>query len=418
MRLPALLAAIGSLVVGPGLAFAGGHGAGGHGGGGHGGGHVSPPRVAQPRISMPRAPHVNMPRRPEVSRGGNPQFAYQPRSYSGNHSHPITHQASQTKNSTPVHVTQPGVAVKPSGHSVVPAGQTSTPAKTEASAVASSSGTKAATATTPTSVLSPRSPGLAGTTTPGGNTPIALANPRPATGTSGATASTVPGPVTTPTTPVTTTTPTTPVTPTTPTIPGSTPINTLLVGGIGNPYGLGYGLGYGTGYGRGYGGRRGYGGYGGYGRGYGGYGNGNNSYYFAHMRAIARLANDLNGLSRGMTIATGRANRIRSDLMRVVYGGNSPPPAMVQQLSMDLTRILPTRTSPMMNTGQLARDLAVVMNGGREYSMQVQSAIGRAHSALRHAGVPNQGVQTLISDMMGVASVGNMMNNAMAGGIF
>jgi hypothetical protein len=60
-----------------------------------------------------------------------------------------------------------------------------------------------------------------------------------------------------------------------------------------------------------------------------------------------------------------------------------------------------------MNTGQLARDLMVVMNGSGNNMSQVQSAIGSAHSVLNMSGVHQQGIQTIVNDMGMVATWGN-----------
>jgi hypothetical protein len=150
-----------------------------------------------------------------------------------------------------------------------------------------------------------------------------------------------------------------------------------------------------------------------YGAGYYGnrnYGNRNNSMYFAQMRQLARLANDLNSLSRGSAVSTTMTPRIRGDLMGVVSGNGMPPYQTVHQLSADLVTHLPGRTTPMFNSGQLARDLMVVMNGSGQNITQVQNAIGSAHSILNISGVNQQGIQTLVNDMTMVASRGNGAN--------
>ena len=61
----------------------------------------------------------------------------------------------------------------------------------------------------------------------------------------------------------------------------------------------------------------------------------------------------------------------------------------------------------MINSGQLARDLMVVMNGSGQNAGQVQSAIGSAHSLLNMSGVHAQGTQTIVNDMGMVATWGN-----------
>jgi hypothetical protein len=141
-----------------------------------------------------------------------------------------------------------------------------------------------------------------------------------------------------------------------------------------------------------------------------GYGNRNNSMYFAQMRQLARLANDLNTLSRGSGVSTNMTSRIRGDLMGVVFGNGMPPYQPVHQLTLDLVTHIPTRATPIFNSGQLARELMVVMNGGGHNMMQVQNAIGSAHSVLNVSGVNQQGIQKIVNDMTMVASWGNGAN--------
>jgi hypothetical protein len=139
------------------------------------------------------------------------------------------------------------------------------------------------------------------------------------------------------------------------------------------------------------------------------YGNRNNSMYFAQMRRLSQLANDLNRVSRGASggVSNNMTARIRGDLIGVVFGNGTPPYQMVHQLSADLVSHLPNRTTPMINSGQLARDLMVVMNGSGHNMSQVQSAIGSAHSVLNMSGVHGQGIQTIVNDMGMVATWGN-----------
>ena len=152
-----------------------------------------------------------------------------------------------------------------------------------------------------------------------------------------------------------------------------------------------------------------------YGSSYYGIRNNNNSMYFAQMRRVSRLANDLNTLNGGSGVSTNVAagvstnmtSRIRGDLIGVVVGNGTPPYQTVHQLAAGLVTHLPNRTTPMMNTGQLARDLMVVMNGSGNNVSQIQSAIGSAHSLLNMSGVHQQGIQTIVNDMGMVATWGN-----------
>jgi len=132
-----------------------------------------------------------------------------------------------------------------------------------------------------------------------------------------------------------------------------------------------------------------------------------NTNYFGQMRALSRLINDLNQLSRGSVVNGNHTTRIRSDLMGVVSATGRPPIQTVHQLSMSLVNALPSRTVPMMNTGQLARDLAVVMNGNGMNVMQIQHAIGNAQSVLHSSGVSQPGIQSVTHGLMMVASWGN-----------
>jgi hypothetical protein len=64
-----------------------------------------------------------------------------------------------------------------------------------------------------------------------------------------------------------------------------------------------------------------------------------------------------------------------------------------------------------MNTGQLAHDLMIVMNGSGQNMTQIHSAIGSAQSLLNISGVHQQGVQTIVNDMGMVATWGNGLMN-------
>jgi hypothetical protein len=137
------------------------------------------------------------------------------------------------------------------------------------------------------------------------------------------------------------------------------------------------------------------------------YGNQNNSMYFAQMRRLARLSNDLNMLNKGSAVSANMISRIRGDLMGVVFGNGMPPYQTVHELSLDLVTHLPSRATPMFNSGQLARDLMVAMNGSGHNMSQIQSAIGSAHSLLNMSGVNRQGIQKIVTDMTMVASWGD-----------
>jgi hypothetical protein len=139
--------------------------------------------------------------------------------------------------------------------------------------------------------------------------------------------------------------------------------------------------------------------------------NRNNSMYFAQMRGLSRLANDLNTLSRGRAVSANMTSRIRGDLIGVVIGNGTPPYQTVHQLAAGLVTHLPNRTTPMMNTGQLAHDLMIVMNGSGQNMTQIHSAIGSAQSLLNISGVHQQGVLTIVNDMGMVATWGNGLMN-------
>jgi hypothetical protein len=132
--------------------------------------------------------------------------------------------------------------------------------------------------------------------------------------------------------------------------------------------------------------------------------------YFARMRRLARLINDLNTLTPGATASSFMPNRLRTDLMGLAYGSLRPPSPAVQRLSADLAGILPARTIPLLNTAQLARDMEVVMNGSQFGGPQILQAIGSAHAVMQISGVSPQGIQTLTSDLRAIGSWGNATN--------
>jgi len=132
-----------------------------------------------------------------------------------------------------------------------------------------------------------------------------------------------------------------------------------------------------------------------------------NSNYFGQMMALSRLINDLNHLTKGSIVNASHTNRIRNDLMGVVSATGRPPIQTVHQLSMALVNALPSRSVPMLNTGQLARNLAVVMNGNGMNMMQIQHAIGNAQAVMHTSGVSQPGIQSVTHGLRMVASWGN-----------
>jgi hypothetical protein len=149
-----------------------------------------------------------------------------------------------------------------------------------------------------------------------------------------------------------------------------------------------------------------------YGSGFGAryYGNGMNSQYFAQMRRLARLVTALDNLTVGSTTASQiHTSRLQSGLMGVVWGNPRPPGLAVHQLAAHIASTLPGRKIPMMNTGQLARDLAVVMNAPGHNIVQIHQSIGSAQSIMNESGVAHPGIQTISSDLRTVASAGNPM---------
>jgi hypothetical protein len=136
------------------------------------------------------------------------------------------------------------------------------------------------------------------------------------------------------------------------------------------------------------------------------YYNRNNSMYFSQMMRLSQLVNALNSLRPGLATNMSHTSRLQGVLMGVAMGNARPPAQAVNQLSMDLVMHLPNRTTPMMNTGQLARDLMIAMNGSGQNGGQVQNAISSANSVLNVSGVNQQGIQRIGNDMMMVASWG------------
>jgi hypothetical protein len=120
------------------------------------------------------------------------------------------------------------------------------------------------------------------------------------------------------------------------------------------------------------------------------------------MKHLAKLVRDLNALTVGHVSNPNEQNILRSDLMGVTQGGFRPPAQAVQQLSGSLVNHLPTRKMQFLNTEQLALDLEVVMNGGRVTPTRVSHAISSAGSILRSSGVPQSGVQAVISDLKSI----------------
>ena len=141
----------------------------------------------------------------------------------------------------------------------------------------------------------------------------------------------------------------------------------------------------------------------GYGNSYASRGLGNSN-YFGQMRAISRLMNELNRMSKGSVVSPMQTNRLGNALMGVTSGMARPPAQTVQQLSMALGNALPTRSVPMMNTGQLARDLAVVMNGNGMNMMQIQNSIGNAQAVMHSSGVGMPGIQSVTHGLRMVAT--------------
>jgi hypothetical protein len=150
----------------------------------------------------------------------------------------------------------------------------------------------------------------------------------------------------------------------------------------------------------------------GYGRGY--YGN-NNSNHFATMQRLNRLINDLNQLRPGVSPNPGMAYRLRTDLMGVSHGYNRPPSQMVYQLATHLTSVLPSRTTPYINTAHLARDMMTVLNSGNGAAINAMHSAHNAASILRSAGVPAQGAQMIMSDLVAIGSWHNGGNGMAMG---
>lgn len=365
-----------------------------HGGGGRGGSapraaHYNPPNP--PHISQATQPHYNQQKAPRSNQSVFPEYSQQGSSnvYRSRARQRLMNSKQANANSgkikPPVHIGQVGStrsqattianskAQTNSIASATPGGTGVSPTSTGSTSQTTGSTTLASTGTPATSIgTSPRtSPAINSFTRP---VSIGTANPNTiATGTSGGTSFLN-------------------ATPTIATTGSGQALNSYLSGGSGatnNGYGNHT--------------RRNYG----YGRVYANRGI-RNSNYFGQMRSLSRLINDLNQLSRGTVVNANHTTRIRSDLLGVVSATGRPPIQTVHQLSMSLVNALPSRTVPMMNTGQLARDLAVVMNGNGMNMMQIQQAIGNAQSVMHSSGVSQPGIQSVTQGLRMVASRGNL----------
>lgn len=125
---------------------------------------------------------------------------------------------------------------------------------------------------------------------------------------------------------------------------------------------------------------------------------------FDRMRRLARLMNDLDQLVPGRAPSSSQVDRLRGDLDAVLYAKEKPSAPVVQKLAIDLARVVPVRNVPMLNTGQIARDLEVIMNAGRVSPVQIQDAISSVRHQLWHSGVSDRGILLIASDLRLLAS--------------
>jgi len=122
--------------------------------------------------------------------------------------------------------------------------------------------------------------------------------------------------------------------------------------------------------------------------------------YFAELKRLTKLTNDLESLTMGTAAPSTTVDQLQSDLMGIVYRTEKPPPAAdVRQLVADLAAILPSRQIPWLNTAQMARDLEAVMNAGRYTGPGIEQAMDTIRSNLIAAGVDISGVRQLTHDL-------------------
>lgn len=123
------------------------------------------------------------------------------------------------------------------------------------------------------------------------------------------------------------------------------------------------------------------------------------------MLRLRKLIADLDALTPRSQPSQIQRNMLRLDLMAVSEITPRPSSATVQSLADHLASALPRRTTPMLDTADLAGDLKAVMNTPRLGAMQVQQAIAESQQLLKLSGVPRAEIDTITTDLRGIAAL-------------
>ncbi|MBX6316238.1 MAG: hypothetical protein IRY99_25495 [Isosphaeraceae bacterium] len=126
------------------------------------------------------------------------------------------------------------------------------------------------------------------------------------------------------------------------------------------------------------------------------------------LRLLEKLKLDLDTITPRTHLTPTMSNVLQGDLLAIAPRGSRPSLTSVRKLSGDLATALAHRRKPPMDTLQLARDLATVMNSPRLPAEAVNLAIASSQGVLKFAGARSSEVELVASDLRAIAAASRL----------
>lgn len=136
---------------------------------------------------------------------------------------------------------------------------------------------------------------------------------------------------------------------------------------------------------------------------------------------VQKLQTDLGSIKAGSEVTQAQKDALKNDLTSMAQGATKPDPALVQQLSTDLSSAFSDKSISKQEQVKLTQDLSAVLNSANISPAQVQHTITDAQSILTASGVNQATVQMVGNDLKAIATeaqknVGNATGTAPTGG--
>jgi methyl-accepting chemotaxis protein len=124
----------------------------------------------------------------------------------------------------------------------------------------------------------------------------------------------------------------------------------------------------------------------------------------AQQQSIDKLSTDLSAIKPGSEATADQKQQISTDILALAKGVSKPSKESLTKLVNNLSATLSDKSTSMTQQPQLAKSINVVVNSGNLTLGQSQAFIKAALDALKSAGVNEQQLQSIGTDLKSIVT--------------